>query len=68
MILNKLLNSYNVRLQTIKNTTNNQKIENILNDYPIYVINLKCDTIRRNYIKVLFKRHKINYNLLIVDK
>lgn len=34
----------------------------------IYVINLFEDIINRNYIQILFKKYKINYNLIIVDR
>jgi len=34
----------------------------------IYVINMNEDIRKRNYIFVLFKKYKINYNLIIVDK
>ena len=39
-----------------------------INKFPIYVINLKTDITRRKYIKALFKRHNINYNLIMVDR
>jgi len=34
----------------------------------IYVINMNEDIRKRNYIYVLFKKYKINYNLIIVNK
>jgi GR25 family glycosyltransferase involved in LPS biosynthesis len=34
----------------------------------IYVINLFEDIRKRNYINVLFKKYKIDYNLIIVDR
>lgn len=34
----------------------------------IYVINLFEDICKRNYITILFKKYKINYNLIIVDR
>ena len=34
----------------------------------IYVINLFQDVRKRNYITILFKKYKINYNLIIVDR
>jgi len=34
----------------------------------IYIINLKNDLIRRNYINILMKKYNINYELIIVDK
>lgn len=60
-----LLNNYNVAKIDI---INSKSKENVLNNFPIYVINLKKDKTRRNYIKMLFKKHKINYSLIIVDK
>ena len=41
--------------------------ENVLNKFPIYVINLKKDIYRRAYIKYLFKKLKINYTLIMVE-
>jgi GR25 family glycosyltransferase involved in LPS biosynthesis len=34
----------------------------------IYIINLFEDIQKRNYINILFKKYKINYNLIIVDR
>jgi GR25 family glycosyltransferase involved in LPS biosynthesis len=34
----------------------------------IYVINLLEDFRKRNYIYILFKKYKINYNLIVVDR
>lgn len=34
----------------------------------IYVINMKEDIHKRNYIRVLLQKYKINYNLIIVDR
>lgn len=34
----------------------------------IYVINLYEDVRKRNYITILFKKYKINYNIIIVDR
>jgi len=59
-----ILNDYIVEKVSINNGT----IEtNILNKYPIYVINLKRDICRRAYIKFLFEKLKINFNLIIVN-
>lgn len=64
-MLNNLLNDYNV---IIKENNNNPISAHILNKYPIYIINLKSDIIRRNYIKHLFERNRINYKLILVNK
>lgn len=34
----------------------------------VYIINLFEDIRKRNYIHILFKKYKINYNLIIVDR
>ena len=59
-----ILNKYKVIQVKVVNSVGSNIF---LNNYPIYVINLKKDVERRNYIKYLFKRHNINYNLIIVD-
>ena len=64
-MLQLLLNNYNVGNYDI--SVNNVD-DNILNQFKIYVINLRKDKTRRSYIKTLFKKHKINYSLIIVDK
>jgi len=64
-MLNELLDTYNVQIEYIRNSNDKNLL---LNNYTIYVINLKNDIIRRNYIQFLFKRHKLNYILVIVDK
>jgi GR25 family glycosyltransferase involved in LPS biosynthesis len=64
--MNKLLQNYTVKLNHINNNGSNE--DNILNIFPIYVINLKKDIFRRNYIKHLFNKHKINYKLVIVEQ
>ena len=59
-----ILNDYIVEKVSI----NNGSVEkNILNKYPIYVINLKKDFYRRAYIKFLFEKLQINFNLIIVN-
>ena len=65
-MLNSLLDMYKPKVVKIVNTKNLG--ENLLNIFPIYVINLSKDKTRRNYIKYLFQKHKINYNLVIVDQ
>ena len=68
-MLNIFLDNYKVKC--IKKTNDNLLNKNeayILNRFPIYVINLKTDVIRRSYIEHLFKKHHINYHLVIVEK
>jgi GR25 family glycosyltransferase involved in LPS biosynthesis len=60
-----ILNDYNVDIVFINN--NGNLTTNILNQFPIYVINLKKDIYRRAYITHLFKKLQINYKLIIVD-
>jgi len=54
---------FNVR---IINDNTNSGINAIIKK--IYVINLFEDIRKRNYITILFKKYKINYNLIIVDR
>ena len=63
--MSEILNMYNVIIERIEN---GNVLTNVLNEFPIYVINLKKDIYRRAYIKNLFKNLKINYNLIMVDK
>ena len=65
MNMSEILNMYNVIIERIEN---GNVLTNVLNEFPIYVINLKKDIYRRAYIKNLFKNLKINYNLIMVDK
>lgn len=41
---------------------------NVLNNFTIYVINLNEDVYRRAYITHLFKKERINYNLVQVNR
>lgn len=59
-----ILNEYKVNIIQIINDTSS-KLNMCVKQ--IYVINLKEDICKRNYIYVLFKKYKINYNLIIVD-
>jgi len=61
-----ILDNYKVHLTSYKR---NEERKSILNQYTenIYVINLKNDTIRRNYINVLFKKLNIEYTLVVVE-
>ena len=65
MNIENILNIYNVIIEPIEN---GNLSTNILNKFPIYVINLKKDIYRRSYIKNLFKNLKLNYNLIMVDR
>lgn len=59
------LKLYDVNIISIINDKKSQ-----LNTFvkQIYVINLNEDIRKRNYIFILFKKYKINYNLIIVNK
>ena len=59
LILN-ILDKYNVKIETFKNTNNPYL------DLPIYIINLESDIYRRAYIKNLMKKNEINYKMVIV--
>lgn len=63
-ILN-LINCYHVERKNIVNDKNN---EHYINSYVnhIYVINLKDDVIRRNYIHILMSKYNINFEFIIV--
>lgn len=68
-MLSDMLNNYYVKQYDIINSVSSKpNMENIINKFPIYVINLKEDKTRRNYIKMLFMKYKINYSLIMVDK
>jgi hypothetical protein len=53
----------NVKIINKKDST---KLNNVIKK--IYVINLREDIHKRNYIYTLFKKYGINYSLIIVDK
>lgn len=59
------LKEYNVNNIPIINEPNS-KLNNLVKQ--IYVINMKEDIHKRNYISILFQKYKINYNLIIVDR
>jgi GR25 family glycosyltransferase involved in LPS biosynthesis len=61
-----ILDNYKVYLTFYKRS---EERKSILNQYAenIYVINLKNDKIRRNYINVLFKKLNIEYTLIVVE-
>jgi GR25 family glycosyltransferase involved in LPS biosynthesis len=62
----KILDNYKVYLTFYKRS---EERKSILNEYSenIYVINLKKDIIRRNYINVVFKKLNIEYTLVVVE-
>lgn len=62
--LKKMLYNYHVKTFDVVNSGN------ILNNYTqkIYVINLKKNIIRRNYILTIMKKYGINFKLVIVNK
>lgn len=64
--ISDLLDNYKVHLTSYKG---DEERKSILNYYceKIYVINLKNDVIRRNYIKVLFGKLNIKYTLVVVE-
>jgi GR25 family glycosyltransferase involved in LPS biosynthesis len=64
--IKEILNNYKVKIINIKNTKHlcflNKNVDKI------YIINLKTDNARRNYIYLLMKKYKINYTLIVVEK
>lgn len=67
-MLSIFLKNYNVRNYKIFNSNFSKTEYNVLNCFPIYVINLEEDVTRRNYIKKLFKKYGVNYSLIIVKR
>lgn len=63
--MEKIIENYN---PTIINYNNGKIDDNILNNYPIFIINLKDNKQRRDYINYIMCVMKINYKLVIVDK
>ena len=63
----KSLKEYNVKVFKIINDNDNK---NFINQHldNIYVINLKDNVLRRNYIIILMKKYGINFNLVVVDR
>ena len=66
-LMSDLLDKYKVNVYKIINNENQINIINTIVE-KVYVINLKKDRIRRNYIKVLFEKYNINYDLIIVEQ
>ncbi len=63
--MEELINNYWVKRL---NFINGDNTTNILNMFPIYVINLKKDIYRRCYMVHLLKKLGINYSLIIVNE
>lgn len=66
--MEKILQNYNVKSFTIINDSHFTKnpINSQLNG--IYVINLKRDKMRRNYILRIMKKMRLNFTLVVVEK
>jgi len=66
LLISNILDNYQTHLTFYKR---NKERKSILNHYAenIYVINLKKDEIRRNYIRLLFKKLNIEYTLVMVE-
>ena len=64
--MDNLISKYKVTELNIVNTRSLKFINRVLDK--IFVINLKKDVMRRNYILVLMKKYKINFTLISVDK
>lgn len=64
--ISKVLDNYKVYLTSYKR---NEERKSILNKHSenIYVINLKNDSVRRNYINLLFKKLNVEYTLVVVE-
>jgi GR25 family glycosyltransferase involved in LPS biosynthesis len=66
--IKNIIDNYKVNIYNIVNSNNNELSFINTNIAKIYVINLKTNIMRRNYIYVLMKKFSINYTLIIVDK
>jgi GR25 family glycosyltransferase involved in LPS biosynthesis len=64
--ISELLDNYKVHFTSFKRDEERKSILNRFSE-KIYVINLKNDVIRRNYIKVLFEKLNITYTLVVVE-
>jgi GR25 family glycosyltransferase involved in LPS biosynthesis len=60
-----LLKNYNVSIETVKY---NNMADNVLNIIPVFIINLVNNKTRRQYIKHIMNKMKINYTLIIVNE
>jgi GR25 family glycosyltransferase involved in LPS biosynthesis len=61
-----ILDNYKPHLTSYKRSEERKSILNHYSDN-IYVINLKNDDLRRNYINLLFKKLNIEYTLVVVE-
>jgi len=61
-----IVKNYNVTETNIVNTKNPKFINRVVDK--IFVINLKKDVLRKNYIIVLMQKYKINFTLITVEK
>jgi GR25 family glycosyltransferase involved in LPS biosynthesis len=68
MTILSIINNYKVEYKFF-DFTNKYSSTSIINKYvkSIYVINLKKNDIRRNYIIILMKKMNINFHLVVVD-
>jgi GR25 family glycosyltransferase involved in LPS biosynthesis len=64
-LMMNMVDNYNVSVKKVVNDPENKMY---INNFPIYVINLKEDVIRRNYIHVIMEKMNINYQIIIVDR
>jgi GR25 family glycosyltransferase involved in LPS biosynthesis len=64
-VMIKILNKYNV---SVEKKINDSEKKMYINKFPIYIINLREDIIRRNYIHVIMEKMNINYQLVIVER
>lgn len=64
-IMNAILQNYKAKFIQIKNC-DHSNINSAVQQ--IYVINLAEDTAKRNYIITLFRKLKINFSLVVVDR
>ena len=65
-MMDQIISKYKVNQLNIINTKTPKFINRVVDK--IFVINLKKDITRRNYIIVIMKKYKINFTLITVDK
>ena len=63
--MTKIVNNYKV---SVENKINDIENKMYINKFPIYIINLKEDILRRNYIHAIMEKMNINYQIVIVDR
>ena len=64
--MKNIISEYKVNQLNVINTKSPKFINRVVDK--IFIINLKKDIMRRNYIFVLMKKYKINFTLISVDK